>query len=256
MFAKSRLIFQHHELTESTQDLAKEEITKLESPKNILTITASEQTKGRGTSGRSWTSLGGNVIMTVALAQDEIPVTLTLLPLQVGVLVAERIDKILRDACGSEEGKVKVKWPNDVLLNDKKIAGILIESKVVNGLTWYLIGIGVNLLATPDVPSEGSNRGRQATCLQDHCPDYELPNLTAQVFSQDLTEGLVQWLERPSSTSEKVREVWKEWAEMGKPQIIRETNEVVIPLDIKEYGQLLVRGEDGKTRELLIDYLL
>lgn len=259
MFATSRLLFQHYDIATSTQDLVKERIATLESPQQILAITASEQTKGRGTTGRDWMSTRGNVILTIGIKEEEVPVLLTLLPLQVGVLVAERVKKVLKEACISKEDKVvpvHVKWPNDVLINDEKIAGILIESKVVEGSTWYLVGIGVNIAAAPAVPSEGVNKGRKSTCIQDHCPRYTFPEDFAQVFAQDLAEGLVKWLEDPLSNSNQVREDWKNWARLGQKQFLRTTNEMVIPIDLKEYGQLVVKGEDGKERELFADYLL
>jgi len=256
MFATSRLLFQHYDVATSTQDLVKERIATLESPQQILALTASEQTKGRGTTGRAWMSTRGNVILTIGIKEEEVPVLLTLLPLQVGVLVAKRVKKVLKEVCISEEHKVNVKWPNDVLLNDDKIAGILIESKVVEGSTWYLVGIGVNIAAAPAVPSEGVNKGRKSTCIQDHCPQYTFPENFAQIFAQDLTEGLVKWLEDPLSNSNQVREDWKNWARLGQQQFLRTTNEMVIPIDLKEYGQLLVKGEDGKERELFADYLL
>mmetsp|Transcript_14198 Transcript_14198/g.21886 ORF Transcript_14198/g.21886 Transcript_14198/m.21886 type:complete len:283 (+) Transcript_14198:136-984(+) len=256
MFANSRLLFQHHDIATSTQDLAKEAIATLEYPHQILTVTASEQTEGRGTTGRAWMSSRGNVILTIGIQEEEVPVLLTLLPLQVGILVAERLEKVLKEACNSKEHKINVKWPNDVLLNDEKIAGTLIESKVVEGSTWFMIGIGVNLAAAPMVPSDGENKGRKATCLQDSCPGQHFSEDFAQVFAQDLTEGLVTWLENPSSNSQQVRQDWKKWANLGEPQFLRATNEMVIPIDLKEYGQLLVKGENGKERELFADYLL
>lgn len=254
MFASSRLLFQHFESTESTQDLAKETTGTLKS-NQILAVSAQEQTKGRGTSGRAWMGLRGNVFLTMALKSKEVPTTLTLLPLQVGVLVAERVDRLLTTACSSHDHKVHVKWPNDILLNQKKVAGILIESKVVSGEVWLFIGVGVNLAAAPIVPTDGPNQGRPATAVQQHCTEQQLPESTAKIFAEDLSEGLVQWLENPATTSRKVLSEWKTWANMGEPQVLRETGELVIPVDVKDDGQLLVRGEDGRERLLVADYL-
>lgn len=252
MFASSRLLFQHFDTTDSTQDVAKQHISTL-GKNQVLTVTASEQTKGRGTSGRTWMGLRGNVFLTMALTAKQVPTTLTLLPLKVGILVAERVDKLLKQACHTEDQSVKVKWPNDVLVNEDKIAGILIESQVVDGEIWLLVGVGVNLVAAPSVPTGGPNRGRTATAIQKYCT--ELPETTAQVFAQDFAESLVQWLEDPTATSKKVRDEWKSWANLGQPQVLRDTNEEIVPLDLKEDGQLVVRGEDGKERLLVAEYL-
>jgi len=254
MFASSRLIFQHYETTESTQDVAKENSASLKS-NQILAVTAEEQTQGRGTSGRAWMGLRGNVFLTMALQSKEVPTTLTLLPLQIGVLVAERVDKLLKQACNSQDHTVHVKWPNDILLNQKKVAGVLIESKVIAGEVWLFIGVGVNLAAAPSIPHEGPNRGRPSTAVQQHCTEQQLPESTAKMFAEDLSEGLVQWLEDPTTTSRKVLTEWKTWANIGEPQVLRETGETVIPVDVKDDGQLVVRGEDGRERLLVADYL-
>mmetsp|Transcript_7612 Transcript_7612/g.12646 ORF Transcript_7612/g.12646 Transcript_7612/m.12646 type:complete len:286 (+) Transcript_7612:123-980(+) len=254
MFASSRLIFQHYETTESTQDVAKENSASLKS-NQILAVTAGEQTQGRGTSGRAWMGLRGNVFLTMALQSKEVPTTLTLLPLQIGVLVAERVDKLLKQACNSQDHTVHVKWPNDILLNQKKVAGVLIESKVIAGEVWLFIGVGVNLAAAPSIPHEGPNRGRPSTAVQQHCTEQQLPESTAKMFAEDLSEGLVQWLEDPTTTSRKVLTEWKTWANIGEPQVLRETGETVIPVDVKDDGQLVVRGEDGRERLLVADYL-
>jgi biotin-(acetyl-CoA carboxylase) ligase len=66
---------------------------------------------------------------------------------------------------------VSVKWPNDILLRNstttphEKIAGVLIETSE----DWFLIGIGINVGYAPSVPSDGDNRGRDATCLARYC---------------------------------------------------------------------------------------
>lgn len=69
---------------------------------------------------------------------------------------------------------MRVKWPNDVLVNREKVPGILIESatpRQESGTTeyWYLIGVGVNVGWAPDVPTEGADRGRKATSLSRYC---------------------------------------------------------------------------------------
>jgi BirA family biotin operon repressor/biotin-[acetyl-CoA-carboxylase] ligase len=252
--SSSRLIFRHYEETGSTQDVAKQALSGL-TPDQILAVTADEQTKGRGTSGRSWMGLRGNVFLTMAFPSQFVPTILTLLPLQVGVLVAQRVDKLLKDACHSSVHKVQVKWPNDVLVNDEKVAGILIESQLVDDTVWLLVGVGVNLAAAPLVPTQGPDRGRAATAIQSFCGETVLPDQTAQVFATDLTQGMAAWLESSTSSSQSVVTEWKAWASLGKPQKVRETGETVIPVDVKEDGQLYVQGQDGTMRYLVADYL-
>ena len=251
--SSSRLVFHHLERTESTQDVAKQSIPTL-GETQILAVTASEQTKGRGTSGRSWIGLKGNVFLTVACQSKEVPTLLSLLPLQIGILTAACVDKIIKDICIAPNVSVRLKWPNDVLVNQNKVAGILIESSLVQGNLWLVIGVGVNLAIAPGVPSEGPNRGRPSTCVQDVCQNVQLPESAAETFAHEFVEQFVNWLENPSSTSTKVIEDWRRWGTIGEPQVIRDTNETVIPIDIQDDGQLVVTGEDGTQRLLVADY--
>lgn len=246
------------ETVASTQDVAKElaaSPTDEDNAKPWLAIVSKQQTKGRGTSGRTWIGGLGNVFMTVAIPMDAVPVTITLLPLQIGVLVAERIKKLLVVNQEDKAELVRVKWPNDVLLDDKKVAGTLIESQVVGGVTWLFIGIGVNLVEAPSVPQEGPDAGRTSTAVQTHLDQILPVDTVAEVFAADLVLGIEQWLLDPASTNENVQTKWKALATFQKPVVLRETQEEVTPLDLKEDGQLLVQGADGKERFLVADYL-
>uniref|UniRef100_A0A7S1GL90 BPL/LPL catalytic domain-containing protein n=1 Tax=Cyclophora tenuis TaxID=216820 RepID=A0A7S1GL90_CYCTE len=258
-----KLIFYHVQEAESTQDLAKTLIERGGAEDDHLwVVTTDNQTHGRGTTGRTWISRKGNVFLTIAVPMTSIPVPITLLPLQMGVLVAERLDKIYHqlkpddEEDGSERLQPTVKWPNDVLFNDEKIAGILIESHVVENVTWLLVGIGVNLLQTPQVPTEGPDKGRPATCLQHYVShDVLLPESLAEVFSHDLAVAFEQWLDDSDVSAEQVRSEWKRWANWAKPLQIRETGEAVFPMDIEADGRLRVKEMSGKERLLVADYL-
>jgi BirA family biotin operon repressor/biotin-[acetyl-CoA-carboxylase] ligase len=110
-------------------------------------IVAAEQTGGRGRRGRPWSSPRGNFYATLVL-QPSGPAEVVALRSFVAALA-------LRDACIALTGLDAVftlKWPNDVLLNGGKLAGILLESQGQGGRIGHLaIGIGVNLIAAPDV---------------------------------------------------------------------------------------------------------
>jgi len=62
-----------------------------------------------------------------------------------------------------QQPRVSLKWPNDILLGESKVAGVLIEAE----LPFLLVGIGVNVRHKPEVPRHGPDRGRPATCLAD-----------------------------------------------------------------------------------------
>ena len=115
----------HHAVTDSTNERAKE-LAAAGAPHGTL-VTADEQTAGRGRQGREWVAPPRSaVLMSVVLREFD-----PLLPLRAAVAVAE--------TAGSEE----IKWPNDVWLGGRKVAGILVEGRPAEG--WAVLGIGVNV---------------------------------------------------------------------------------------------------------------
>jgi BirA family biotin operon repressor/biotin-[acetyl-CoA-carboxylase] ligase len=109
-------------------------------------IIAAEQTGGRGRRGRPWSSPRGNLYATLVMRPNEPPESVALRSFAAALA--------LREACVQITGLPEaftLKWPNDVLLNGGKLAGILLESHGHAGAVRHLaIGIGVNLVASPD----------------------------------------------------------------------------------------------------------
>jgi BirA family biotin operon repressor/biotin-[acetyl-CoA-carboxylase] ligase len=108
-------------------------------------IMAAEQTGGRGRRGRPWSSPRGNFYATLALQPTETADRVALRSFAAALA--------LRDACAAITGSstgLSLKWPNDVLLNGGKLAGILLESTARGShIPLLAIGIGVNLIAAP-----------------------------------------------------------------------------------------------------------
>jgi BirA family transcriptional regulator, biotin operon repressor / biotin---[acetyl-CoA-carboxylase] ligase len=108
-------------------------------------VTAGAQTAGRGRQGRTWIAPPGRAILLSLIVRDPDP----LLPVRAGLAVA--------DLAGSG---AMIKWPNDVLVEARKVAGILVEARPLQG--WAVAGIGVNAALTEaDFPPE--LRGRAGT---------------------------------------------------------------------------------------------
>lgn len=105
-----------------------------------LLLVARNQTAGRGRAGRSWLSSSeGSLTFSLAWKFDGGVQRLSGLPLAVGVALAETLDKL-----GVQVG---LKWPNDVLRDGDKLAGILVETQAApGGGVWTVIGIGLNLV--------------------------------------------------------------------------------------------------------------
>lgn len=122
-------------------------VASLQSPELLI---AERQTAGRGRAGRTWLSAPG-ASLTFSLAwKFALPLhSMVGLPLAVGVALAEAL---------AELGvKVRLKWPNDVLYDDGKLAGILIETAGVDNDTqscWAVIGIGINLMLDPEMAAQ------------------------------------------------------------------------------------------------------
>jgi BirA family transcriptional regulator, biotin operon repressor / biotin---[acetyl-CoA-carboxylase] ligase len=103
-----------------------------------MLVTASEQTAGRGRQGRTWTAAPGRALLCSLIVRDP-P---RLLPLCAGAAVA--------DTAGEE---ARIKWPNDVWIDGRKVAGILVEGRPQEA--WAVVGIGLNVaLRDSDFPPE------------------------------------------------------------------------------------------------------
>jgi BirA family transcriptional regulator, biotin operon repressor / biotin---[acetyl-CoA-carboxylase] ligase len=107
-------------------------------------VLADAQTVGRGRAGRVWESAPGTAILLSVLLRPTVPsYRLTVLPLIVGVAVAEAVE--------AETGLVpRLKWPNDVLIGERKVAGILTTARSDGPVQRVIVGIGLNVNASPD----------------------------------------------------------------------------------------------------------
>lgn len=109
-----------------------------------LTVVAARQTSGRGRMGRAWQDEPGqSLLFSTLLRPNCSPETFQLFPIAAGLAVVRAIDDLYSvDA--------RLKWPNDVLIGDRKLAGVLVTSRVSGDVVESAtIGIGINLLAVP-----------------------------------------------------------------------------------------------------------
>jgi BirA family transcriptional regulator, biotin operon repressor / biotin---[acetyl-CoA-carboxylase] ligase len=169
----------HHRLTDSTNERAKQ-LAAAGAPHGTL-VTADEQTAGRGRQGRVWTAPPGSaVLMSVVLRElDE------RLPLTAAVAV-----------CDALPVEAAVKWPNDVWIAGRKVAGILVEGRPQEG--WAVLGVGLNV-TTERFPAE----------LADIATSLRLAGLTSspERVLRDLLSSLDTWLGAPPA---RVLEAWRE----------------------------------------------
>ena len=126
-----------------------------------LVILTEQQRCGRGRQGRSWISEPGrNVLMSVLLRDEDRSLPPDAMTVATGLVVAEAIEQ----AVGLS---VELKWPNDVLLDGAKVAGVLVESRQVDGGAALVIGVGLNAGSAPPVEQVDF----PATSLSEHLVD-------------------------------------------------------------------------------------
>jgi BirA family transcriptional regulator, biotin operon repressor / biotin---[acetyl-CoA-carboxylase] ligase len=129
----------HYRRTDSTNTRARE-LAAAGAPHGTV-VTAAEQSAGRGRQGRTWTAPPGKALLYSAIVRP-LKERHAMLPLAAPLAVCEAAEEMQP---GIECG---VKWPNDVLVGGRKLAGILIEARPQDG--WAVIGIGLNLSIPPD----------------------------------------------------------------------------------------------------------
>jgi BirA family transcriptional regulator, biotin operon repressor / biotin---[acetyl-CoA-carboxylase] ligase len=143
----------------STNDLAKSLAN--EGEEEGLVVTAKTQLAGRGRMGRSWSSPEGGLYLSILL-RPRIPIEQML---RLTVLACVPVAETIEEASGC---KTSVKWPNDVEIGGRKVAGLLVESASKGGdIAYMVLGIGVNLnvepenLGVPEATSVSACAGKQ-----------------------------------------------------------------------------------------------
>jgi BirA family biotin operon repressor/biotin-[acetyl-CoA-carboxylase] ligase len=231
----------HYAHTDSTNTRARE-LAAAGAPHGTV-VTAAEQSEGRGRQGRSWTAPPGKALLYSAIVRplDERHL---LLPLAVPLAVCETAEEL------APQIKCAVKWPNDVLLDDRKLAGILIEARPQDG--WAVVGIGLNLSITPDefppdlrntaVSLFGSGMGgrrESRRSLPAFAPEGlpPAPHAAAEVLSR----RLARWVEAPQ---EVVLASWRQRDALRGREIAWDGGSGVAD-GVDDRGYLLVISPDG-----------
>ncbi len=179
--------------TSSTNDIAAEYAKNKEN--DGLVIFAEEQTASRGRAGTKWHSSRADSILC-SIVLTECKCNAELLSLMCAVAVAEAIGKIA-------EFEAKIKWPNDIILNGKKVAGILLESKPNNGRSVYILGIGINCHQKKE--SFPAELQPTATSI-----DIESQAISDRIsLAKRLLASMDHWLEAAEKDSKKVTDQWR-----------------------------------------------
>ena len=180
----------HHRRIDSTNRRAKQ-LAAAGAPAGTL-VTAGEQTAGRGRQGRSWVAPAGRALLMSAVIRPPEPPGAPP-ALATAVAVCEAIEARAPVSC-------RVKWPNDIWIAGRKVAGILIEGRPGDG--WTVIGIGLNV-AIEDQQFPPELRGR-ATSLATAVHRRPAPTVE-QMLAATLLE-LDRWLAAPAGA---VLDAWR-----------------------------------------------
>jgi BirA family biotin operon repressor/biotin-[acetyl-CoA-carboxylase] ligase len=210
----------HHRTTDSTNARARE-LAAAGAPHGTV-VTADEQTAGRGRQGRSWVAAPGDALLVSVVVREVTPI----LPLAAAVATAETAELL---APGAE---VAIKWPNDVWLERRKLAGILVEGRPQEA--WAVLGIGINV-ATREFPAE----------LREIATSLALAG--SEAVPGDVLRVLVERLDRAlASGADEVLGAWRE-RDALRGRRIRWEGGSGTAAGVDDTGALLVDLDDGRS---------
>lgn len=204
-----------------------------------LWIAARQQNAGRGRRGRSWVSEPGNLYTTLLLT-DAAPVSAVS-----GICFVAAValhDAVLDAAHGLAPVQLKLKWPNDLLLDGRKVAGILVEGMSQAGRHAAAVGIGVNCRHHPE------STEYPATSLASAGYAVE-PGDLLERLGETMRRRLIEW--QRGDNFDAVRAAWLARASgVGSPIEVRLPSGLMKGVfeALDESGALLLRRSDG-TRE-------
>ena len=153
-------------------------------------VFAHEQRAGRGRQGNRWVSAPGNLFMSVILRPRVAAQNVGQLSFLAGLALANVLSALISaDIC--------LKWPNDVLVNQKKIAGILIETEGAGG-GWAVVGIGLNIVSAPEnaIALRDARAGEKTPREMLDLIAFEISRLMTQWESQGFADIRAGWMKR------------------------------------------------------------
>lgn len=202
-------------------------------------VTAQTQTKGKGRMGRRWSSPEGGIYLSLILRPDMMPTEISKLTLTAAVSAAESIRRLTGLRC-------LIKWPNDILINNNKVCGILTELKAEQDVTSFVIlGIGVNVNAKPSLLPKG------ATSIS--------KELGRDFSKVELTKALLRNIESHYTLFKKNRfkDIIEEWknlsAVLGRRVRVADRARTIEgqAVDVDESGALVIRLDSGFNERIL-----
>lgn len=201
-----------------------------------------EQDKGRGRQGRTWSSPPGNLYFSLVLRPDCTLAQASQLAFVAALAVGDGVGSVAPPMV-----EIHYKWPNDVLFNGRKGAGILLESKMApeGGLEWLVLGVGVNVKSHPE------DTEFPATSL---CYESAEPGLSEVDLLQAISRHFLAWVDRWLAEGfAPIRQAWLRHGHgLGESLRVRLPGETLhgIFRDLGEGGALMLEMPDGAIRSI------
>jgi len=229
---------------ESTHIVAKEKaLHRAEGINEGTVIIAERQSAGKGRLGRKWFSPEGGIWLSIILYPRLSPSYISRITLMTAVVVVKAIEKCTQI-------KTQIKWPNDILINNKKVCGILTEmSAELDIINWVVVGIGVNV----NIKRQEFPKGiRERTTSLKEVLGKEISRVKlVQIFLQEFEKYYELLKKRESFT---ILNEWKLRSHTLGKKIKVNIGEKVIEgeaIDISEEGALILKKKDGELIEII-----
>jgi BirA family transcriptional regulator, biotin operon repressor / biotin---[acetyl-CoA-carboxylase] ligase len=232
-------------------------------------VVADMQTEGRGRLGRQWNSASGKGIwMSIVLKPNIGPEDAQIITIAAAIAVVAALKK----SVGIDAG---IKWPNDIIIDGKKVCGILTEmNSEMERVNFIVLGIGLNVNQTAeDFPEDikdlatslkihlnkGTDRGNSSPDLLNCTSQVNRPPDSLDFNRCEIIKNLLYELERIYSKISKgfITEIIDEWKRhsitLGKDVriISKSTNFTGVAINITKDGKLVVKCDDGEVREVI-----
>ena len=228
----------HLETVDSTNDYLKKINNQVEDGTVVI---SDEQTKGKGRLGRKWQSKSREGIwMSIILKPEIIPYKAPFITLIAGASIVKALNNLQVPA--------KIKWPNDIVINNKKVSGILTElSADIEKTNYIIVGIGIN------VNNSEFDRDLKEKATSLYKEHYKLSkvDIVTEIL-HELEKLYKDYIDR--DCKEETLKICKEYSEIINKDvyIVKENEkELVKCVDINKEGNLIVRDSNNKLKEII-----
>lgn len=224
---------------ESTNNALKEIIKGADKPQ-FTVFCAREQTNGKGRLGRSFYSPDGGLYFSVCFPLAGKEKNITFLTLLAGLCTAQAIDA----ACGTD---ISLKWPNDLILNGRKLGGILTELVIADKMS-AVVGIGINLtISDSELPEALFAR---ATSIKTE--GFPVPEREVLIFDivKRMDEAVYSYYELFNAREDTLAELRRRSYTIGREIMYEDDGRVItaVAIGIEANGALKIRHTDGSEK--------